>query len=317
MVKKGIVLAGGRGTRLYPSTHVLSKQLLPVYDKPMIYYPLATLMNAGIREILVITTPHDVSRFEELLRDGKQWGVSIAYAVQECPRGLPDAFVVGERFVAGRPCALILGDNIFHGNELTPIVAQAARRRTGCTLLAYWVANPQRYGVIELDPLGRVVSLEEKPQRPRSSYAITGLYFFDGRAAEVAAGLRPSARGELEITDVHRHYLARGELNVQVLPRGVAWLDTGTHGSLLQAAAFIETMEKCTGLKIGCPEEVAYRMGFIPLSDLKALASGFGVNDYGRYLQRVIDEAAMERGTSPTRAAIEQVAVPHRQSTTP
>ncbi len=287
---KGIILAGGAGTRLHPVTQVTSKQLLPVYDKPMIYYPLSTLMLAGIRDVLVISTPEDTPRFESLLQDGSQWGMNISYAVQPTPGGLAQAFLIGEEFIENAPCALVLGDNIFHGHDFSNIVQRAATRTEGATVLAYPVHDPERYGVVEFDADGRVLSLEEKPQKPKSRYAVTGLYFYDHKVCELAHTLKPSHRGELEITDLNRLYLEAGELAVELLGRGMAWLDTGTHESLLEASTFIETIERRQGLKVCCPEEIAYRMGYIDRDALAALAQKFSKNGYGRYLQELLDQ---------------------------
>ena len=287
---KGILLAGGAGTRLYPATQVLSKQLLPVYDKPMVYYPLSTLMLAGIKDILLISTPSDTPRYEQLLGDGARWGLRLTYAVQARPEGIAQALVIGREFAGRDRVALMLGDNIFHGHELGALLQRAAAREKGATVFAYPVTDPERYGVIEFDSRGRATSIEEKPARPRSRYAMTGIYFLDAGAAEHAARLRPSARGELEITDVIRGYLERGELEVVTLGRGMAWLDTGTHEALLEAAHFIATLEHRQGLKVACPEEIAYRMGFIDARQLEALARPLAKSGYGEYLLRVLSE---------------------------
>ena len=287
---KGIILAGGTGTRLYPVTRVLSKQLLPVYDKPMIYYPLSTLMLAGIRDILVISTPADLPRFEQLLGDGSEWGLSLAYAAQRVPNGLAQAFVIGRDFVGDERVALILGDNIFYGGGLRSLLVAAARREQGATIFGYHVQDPERYGVAEVDADGRVLSIEEKPRAPRSSYAVTGLYFYDNAVLDIARDLRPSPRGEFEITDVNVEYLRRDRLHMQLLGRGMAWLDTGTHESLHDASSFISTIERRQGLKIACPEEIAYRMGYIDAAQLALLAHQLRASGYGVYLERVLAE---------------------------
>ena len=284
---KGIILAGGAGTRLHPLTLALSKQLVPVYDKPMIYYPLCVLMLAGIRDILVINTPHEQPLFEQLLGDGSRWGIRIEYATQAQPNGLAEAFLIGRDFLAGQPSCLILGDNIFHGHGLTEALRRAAAQASGATVFGYWVRDPERYGVAEFDADGRVVGLEEKPKQPKSSYAVTGLYFYDALVCDYAAGLKPSARGELEITDLNRRYLEAGTLRVEKLGRGYAWLDTGTHESLLQASNFIETIEQRQGLRVCCPEEVAFQNGWIDAEELRALAKPLAKSGYGVYLERV------------------------------
>jgi glucose-1-phosphate thymidylyltransferase len=290
MNRRGIILAGGSGSRLYPATHSLSKQLLPVFDKPMIYYPLCALMMGGVRDILVITTPSDAPLFRHLLGDGSQWGIRLAYAAQERPNGLAEALIIGETFLAGEPCVLILGDNMYFGDELDTLLARAGGRENGATVFAYPVTNPERYGVVTFDAAGKAVSIDEKPKVPRSRYAVTGLYFYDGGAPEIAKRLRPSKRGELEITDVNRAYLERGALNVEVMRRGMTWLDMGTHESLLEAANFIEAVEKRQGLKICSPEETAYRMGFIGADDVRRIARALGDTGYGLYLNQMLEQ---------------------------
>jgi glucose-1-phosphate thymidylyltransferase len=290
MTRKGIILAGGSGTRLYPVTHVISKQLLPVYDKPMIYYPLSTLMLAGIRDILLISTPEDTPRFAQLLGDGARWGLNLSYAVQPAPEGLAQAFIIGRDFVGRDPSALVLGDNIFYGHDLSGQLQRAGARTGGATVFAYPVADPERYGVAELDASGRVVSLEEKPRQPRSRYAVTGLYFYDDLVLDIAAKLRPSSRGELEITDINKAYLALGTLHCEVMGRGMAWLDTGTHESLLEAGQYIATIERRQGLKVACPEEIAFRLGYIDADAVERLGQAMAKNGYGQYLLALLRE---------------------------
>jgi len=286
---RGIILAGGSGTRLHPVTQAVSKQLLPVYDKPMIYYPLSSLMLAGIRDVLIISTPQDTPRFQQLMKDGSQWGINISYAVQPSPDGLAQAFIIGSEFVGKDDCALVLGDNVFHGHDLSNNLKEAGEQKKGATVFAYPVQDPERYGVVEFDEKWQAVSLEEKPEKPKSNYAVTGLYFYDNRVVDVAKNIQPSERGELEITDINKQYLEWGELSVQVFGRGLAWLDMGTHESLLQASMFIETIENRQGLKVACLEEIAYRQGYITDEDLEKAAAQYGKSGYGRYLKMMLD----------------------------